>query len=59
MALPTAIYPEFKGSPYFYGRAFFIVIRELLRVTLPDIDWQARKTHQAGVNYDPQGLNSL
>jgi hypothetical protein len=58
MALPTAIYPEFKLNPFFFARAFKNAARELLRATLPDIDWQARKTHQAAV-FDPQGLNSL
>ena len=58
MSLPTAIYPEFKLNPFFFSRAFKNAARELLRVTLPDIDWQARKTHNAAV-FDPQGLNSL
>ena len=57
-SLSTALNADFKESPYFYCRPFILALNERLRTTLPDIDWQARKTHEI-VDYEPQGLLSL
>ena len=57
MSLPTSIYPEFKASPFFFGRVFVIAVLEVLKNVLPDIDWNARKTYLAP--FEPLGLLSL
>ena len=58
ISLSTALNADFKESPYFYCRPFVLALMERLRTTLPDIDWQARKTHEI-VDYEPLGLLSL
>jgi hypothetical protein len=54
----SSINADFKLSPFFYARVFIASLIEILRTTMPSIDWQANRTHHA-VDFVPQGLLSL
>ena len=58
MSAVSSINPDFKLNPYLHGRVYHANLTERLKLTCPDIDWQARKV-RAAVDYLPQGLLSL
>ena len=58
MSVPTSINADFKASPYFYARLFVASLIQVLKTTMPAVDWQSRYTHQAN-DYESQGLLSL